>query len=180
MVFPGQALAPDAVPLPGAQLPGNPDSGRIPGLVGKEFGMDVQQGKADAFNGLVLRNNGKGDFSTVVLEDSHFFVPGNGKSLVSLSLASERPIIIASQNNDSLRVFERAHNEKVRILKIAPNEVKALVEYEDGQQNLNEFYWGSSFQSQSGRAMTIPITATEIRLFNNTGKETRIIADKSL
>lgn len=144
-------------------------------LIGNDFGMEVQQGPADALNGLVLKNKGDGSFAPIPLNDSHFFVPGDGKSLVTLNLSDEKSLIVASQNNDSLKVFEQNDKHPGRSIKLQPNEVKAEICFKNGQKQVREFFWGSTFQSQSTRSISIPLQATEIQFFDNFGKETRKI-----
>ena len=144
-------------------------------LIGNDFGMEVQQGPADAMVGLALKNKGDGSFVPIPLNESHFFVPGDGKSLVTLSLSDEKSLIVASQNNDSLKTFERIDKYPSRLIQLQPNEVKAEINYQNGQKQVREFYWGSTFQSQSSRSISIPILAIEIRFFDNFGKETRTV-----
>ncbi|HET8737561.1 MAG TPA: hypothetical protein VFM69_13280, partial [Pricia sp.] len=55
------------------------------------------------------------------------------------------------------------------------NEVKAVIHFPNQKKQVREFYWGSTFQSQVGRTLSIPRHASEIRFFNNLGKETRSI-----
>lgn len=144
-------------------------------LVGNDYGMEVQQGPADALVGLALRNTGKGDFTPIVLEKSHFLVPGDGKSLVTLNINNDKMLVIASQNNDSLRVFEPKQRLFKSLLQLEPNEVRSQIKYKDGSHSTQEFYWGSTFQSQSSRTLTINTNAAEIRIFDALGKETRKI-----
>ncbi len=145
-------------------------------LVGNDYGMEVQQGRADALIGLALKNTGKGDFKSIPIEESNFYVPGDGKSLVSLSLGNEKSLIIASQNNDSLRVFEPKPRDLEKVLALKSNEVKAMVLFEDGSQQAFESYWGNTFQSQSSRTISINGKAKEVQFFDNSGKETRKIS----
>jgi len=144
-------------------------------LIGNDFGMEVQQGPADAMVGLALRNKGDGSFEPIPLNDSHFFVPGDGKSLVAIALSDDKSLVVASQNKDSLKVFERSSNRPDRIIQLRPDEVKAEISYQNGQKQIREFYWGSTFQSQSSRSITIPTPGIEIRFFDNFGTETRRI-----
>jgi len=144
-------------------------------LIGNDFGMEVQQGPADAMNGVVLENEGGGKFLTVPLNDSHFFVPGDGKSLVNLSVSDTKSLIVASQNNDSLKIFERTHKNPVKSIPVKNNEVKSEITYSKVEKQLQEFYWGNTFQSQSSRTIEVPLQAQEIRFFDNFGKETRMM-----
>jgi hypothetical protein len=142
-------------------------------LIGNDFGMEVQQGPADAFSGLVLKNTGKKTFEALALESSKFFVPGDAKALVQIARRDKNPLFVASQNNDSLRVFETADTGKVEMVHVHREEVKAKLIHKDGSQNLREFYWGNSFQSQSSRTIFPGDRIKEIRLYNNLGEETR-------
>ncbi|WP_282162913.1 VCBS repeat-containing protein [Ulvibacterium marinum] len=145
-------------------------------LVGNDYGMEVQQGPADALVGLTLRNTGKGNFMPIALEKSHFLVPGDGKSLVTLNIDNEKMLVVASQNNDSLRVFEPKQRLFKSLLQLEPNEVRSQIKFKDGSHSVQEFYWGNTFQSQSSRTLTINANAAEIRIFDALGKETRKIA----
>jgi len=74
-------------------------------MVGNDFGMELLQGRADAFNGLVLKNLGKNQFRAMDLEESHFFVPGDGRALAKIRLADGREIIVATQNRGGVKIF---------------------------------------------------------------------------
>ena len=144
-------------------------------IVGNDYGMEVQQGRADGLIGLTLKNNGEGSFESIPIERSHFYVPGDGKSLVSVNLNNQKSLIVASQNNDSLRVFELNNKLHKSLIQLKPNETKAILNLVDGNKQIHEFYWGSSFQSQSSRALHINDTTKEIIFYDNLGKETRKI-----
>ncbi|MCG2460354.1 FG-GAP-like repeat-containing protein [Flavobacteriaceae bacterium F89] len=142
-------------------------------LVGNDYGMEVQQGRADAMVGLALRNNGKGGFTALGLDESNFFVPGDAKSLVSLNLAGNKSLIIASQNRDSLKIIDRPNPDVGKVIRLKPKEVKCQLKLENGKVQIHEFYLGSTFQSQSSRTITVGKGVKEIRFLDNFGKETR-------
>jgi hypothetical protein len=52
-------------------------------LVGNDYGMEPGGGRHDALNGLLLRGNGKGDFTSTTIAESGFFVKGDAKGLAS-------------------------------------------------------------------------------------------------
>ncbi|WP_273566538.1 VCBS repeat-containing protein [Maribacter halichondriae] len=145
-------------------------------LIGNDFGMEVQQGPADALIGISLKNDGKGNFKTLPIEESHFFVPGDGKSLVHLNIGDDKMLTIASQNNDSLRVFEFTRDKPFKSITLRPNEVKTLITFTDGSKSVRETQWGSTFNSQSSRTFNIPLQATEIKFYDVTGRETRSVS----
>ena len=144
-------------------------------LIGNDFGMEVQQGPADALIGLALKNTGKGNFESISIEKSQFYVPGDGKSLVSINIANEKSLVVASQNNDSLKVFEPKTRSFETLVKVLPKEVKAEIEFLNGTHSIHEFYWGTAFQSQSSRTLPISKNVKQVRFFDNSGKETRKI-----
>ncbi len=144
-------------------------------MVGNDYGMEVQQGMADALMGLVLKNQGNGSMKSISIEESRFFVPGDGKALVSLINSKNNPVVLASQNNDSLKVFERKDNSIARIELFNPDEVKAIIKFSDSSQRLMEAYLGNSFYSQSSRSIIVTPSMVEISFKNNKGNTTRKI-----
>ncbi|WP_431214808.1 FG-GAP repeat domain-containing protein [Puia sp. P3] len=53
-------------------------------LSGNDYGVEPAVGRYDAFNGLVLKGDGKGGFSPLSILESGLYLPGDQKSLVSL------------------------------------------------------------------------------------------------
>ncbi|NJB70337.1 hypothetical protein GGR42_000799 [Saonia flava] len=141
-------------------------------LIGNDFGIEVQQGRADSFVGLVLKNKGNGDFTSVPLKETHFYVPGDAKSLVSININNEKSLLVASQNNDALKVFERETSEKT-IVPLERNEIICKILFKNDAQSIQEYYWGNTFQSQSSRFVTITDNIKEISFYDGLGKETR-------
>ncbi len=144
-------------------------------LVGNDFGMEVQQGPADALIGVALKNDGQGNFEAISLETSNFFVPGNAKGLVNLTTSNQESLIVATQNNDSIKVFKPRQRNWESIVEPKPNEVKAMIVYANGSNSIHEFYWGNTFQSQSSRTLKIIEEAKEVRFYDNFGKQTRTL-----
>ncbi len=129
-------------------------------LVGNDFGMEVQQGRADALVGLVLTNNKKGDLVPLPLDQSNFYVPGDAKSLIVLNLDGI-PLMVASQNNDLLKAFTLTSSPKY-IYPVGNEIVKCLIDYHDGRSEVREFYLGNSFQSQSSRYLFVSESTAKI------------------
>ena len=94
-----------------------------------------------------------------------------------LHLSNEKDLIVASQNNDSLKVFERRHQYPGQNIALRPEEVKAEISYPNEKRQLWEFYRGSTFQSQSSRSVKLPSKALEIHFYDNSGRETRSIGN---
>lgn len=75
-------------------------------MVGNNFGNEIFIGKYDAFNGAVLKNDGKGNLKFIPTKESGFLVPGDAKKIVKAKNSADSSMYyIVSQNRDSLKVF---------------------------------------------------------------------------
>ncbi len=137
-------------------------------LVGNDYGNDVFWGRLDAMNGLWLRGDGKGGFIPVTYRESGFFVPGDAKSIVQLTGEGDERLILAAQNRDSLKVFTLP---PVKTVRLQDDDAWCLIEYEDGRSRKEEFYYGSSFLSQTERVLLLTDNVEKVSLFSFTGVE---------
>lgn len=144
-------------------------------LVGNDHGMEVQQGRADAFSGLVLLNQGDWDFRPLSLSESHFTVLGDARGLAALPGKNGQELILASQHKDSLKVFAHRNTPNQQFVPLQPEEVKAVYHLKNGQTQVKEFYWGDSFMSQSARYVTQSDQIKSIDLLNGKGEISRVI-----
>ena len=136
---------------------------------GNDYGTEVSVGRYDALNGLVLKGDGKGGFKPLSIVESGIFIPGNGKALVSLKAASGAQLVAASQNKGPLKIFTL--KRQGRWIPIASNEVSANIEYTNGQKARSEFYYGSSFMSQSTRGVYKNDLIKSITIMDNKGNK---------
>src|SRR5205085_10751758 len=51
---------------------------------GNDFSTEVNTGRYNALNGLVMKGDGNGNFKALSILQSGIYIPGNGKSLVQL------------------------------------------------------------------------------------------------
>ena len=147
-------------------------------LVGNDFGMEVQQGRADALMGLMLKNRGDGSFEPLNSDRSGFYVPGDAKALVRVTTADGKALWVASQNNARLKAFEAVHEGM--LIPVSPREVRAEITLGDGSRQGREFYWGSGFLSQSERVLEVPKTARRVEFFDRQGNVTRSLDQAAL
>jgi hypothetical protein len=141
-------------------------------MVGNDNGMELLMGKADAFNGLVLKNTGKGQFRSVELDESNFFIPGDGRAISRLNLGNKQELILATQNRDPLVVWSPV-NQPTKMVPLQKDEVRAEITYKNGMKQTREFYWGSSFLSQESRNVQMDASMAEISLFDLKHRLTR-------
>ncbi|WP_253187523.1 VCBS repeat-containing protein [Mucilaginibacter polytrichastri] len=135
---------------------------------GNDFSTEVTTGRYDAFNGLMLKGDGKGGFSPLSIMQSGIYIPGDGKALVKLRGANGSYMLAASQHLGALKLFEL--KRRVKTLKLDALDMFALVKYKNGKASRFEFYNGSSFLSQSGRFFNIESNMASVRVTNSTGK----------
>jgi enediyne biosynthesis protein E4 len=143
-------------------------------MVGNDYGMELLQGRADAFYGTILKNNGKNDFQNIELNQSKFFVPKDAKALTRINIGDKKNLLLATQNRDSLKVFE-PQLPILKNIRLLPKETKAKVVLKNGKNRLQEFYFGSTFGSQESRSISIDASIKEIILFDRTNRQTRLI-----
>ncbi|MEJ7740993.1 MAG: VCBS repeat-containing protein [Chitinophagaceae bacterium] len=125
-------------------------------MIGNDYGMEPGGGRHDAFLGLCLKGNGKGEFTSMSVAESGFFVKGDGKALATIYTAKGEELLLATQNQDSLLVFsgKAAVNDR-KPIKLSPVDFSADLLLKDNKKRRLEFYHGSGFLSQSSRMLVL-------------------------
>jgi hypothetical protein len=141
-------------------------------LVGNDYGAEVMQGRMDALNGLVLRGNGKGQFSPLSFQQSGFYVPGDAKALVKLKTGQGGLLLLASQNRGRLKVFGQPKPGPT--LALRPTDAYALVKLANGQTRREECYHGTSFLSQPARLLELPAGASVTEIVDYQGNKRKL------
>lgn len=136
---------------------------------GNDYGTDVSIGRYDALNGLLLKGDGEGGFKPLSILESGIYIPGNGKALVKLRDGKGEVLVAASQHKDFLKIFKQQSGAKT--LAVLPNDVYAIVQYKSGKTARQEFYYGTSFLSQSARFIIGDSNIKRITVVNNAGKQ---------
>jgi len=137
-------------------------------LSGNDYGTDVSIGRYDAFNGLMLKGDGKGNFKALSILQSGIYIPGNGKALVKLRDKSGNILLAASQHKDSLKVFKL--NKPAKTIAAKPGDAYAIIKYKNGNTQKQELYYGSSFLSQSGRFIKVDDDMAGVVIYDDKGQ----------
>lgn len=125
-------------------------------LVGNDYGNEVFSGRYDAFDGLVLLGDGKGNFNPVSAMKSGFYVRGDAKALAQIQTLAHGPLFVATQNIDSVRIFGFSEKpEGLSTFEPSPNDSWAVLEYHNGLKQKIEFHYGAGYLSQSTRTVRI-------------------------
>jgi hypothetical protein len=143
-------------------------------IVGNMYGFNPFWGRADAMNGAVLTGNGNGAFKFINYPSSGFIAGGDAKALVKMPITNDKVIFIVSQNQDSLECYSL--NKPRRFLSIRGDEAWAEIELKNGMTRKEEFYYGSSYLSQSARVLYISEAMASVIIYNFRG-EKRVISN---
>ncbi len=136
-------------------------------ICGNDFGTEIGTGRYNALNGLLLKGDGKGNFKSLSAEESGLYIPGDGKGLVYIKADDGSPKLLATQNQGALLAFSKKN--KTRIIDVKPDDLNADYLFTDGSRRKQEFYFGSSFYSQSGRYIFLGNNIKSVSITNAAG-----------
>ncbi len=131
-------------------------------LNGNDYSIAPVQGRADAFYGLLLQGDGKGNFTGLNALQSGLYIPGDGKALVQMQWGDDIALA-ASQNGGPLLFFK--NNANNRLVPVEADITAAIITYKDGKKRKEEFYYGSSFYSQSARFIQISPAVKNVEFY---------------
>lgn len=141
-------------------------------ITGNDYGIEIGTGRYDALNGLVLKGDGNGNFIPMDIRQSGLYIPGDGKSLAYIKSANQKPLLLAGQNQGHLLLFSKSLNSK--IISIQPNDAYAEIELKNGKKRKEEFYFGNTFYSQSGRNLIVEQGVKAISITDSKGSKRSI------
>ncbi|WP_162944764.1 VCBS repeat-containing protein [Flavisolibacter nicotianae] len=145
-------------------------------LVGNDYGMEPYSGRHDAFNGLCLNGDGQGAFRPLTVAESGFWVKGDAKGLARLHTAKGEDLWLATQNNDSLVVQKKAGiKQGGKWATLKPDDFFGTVVLKNGSRKRVEFYYGSTFLSQSSRRLFVGDDVQSITITNFKGQKRELL-----
>ncbi|MEO7984878.1 MAG: FG-GAP-like repeat-containing protein, partial [Bacteroidota bacterium] len=134
---------------------------------GNSYSTEVQTGRYDAQGSFLLMGNGKGSFTANRKEIN---VIGDNKAVAEIQGADGASIFLISSNNDSLHAY-RLNQPGQRAVPVNADDTYAVITFKNGIKRRQEFYYGSSYLSQSGRRLFISPNIQTIVIFNSSGKK---------
>ncbi|QHT71475.1 VCBS repeat-containing protein [Rhodocytophaga rosea] len=139
-------------------------------LTGNSYAPDVSIGRYDAFSGLYLRGDGKGNFSSVHLGKSGFFMDADARSLIQLYTGNGDALIIGSSNADSLQVYSTTVPQKSKLYNLDGLDAFGTLRMKNAKSRKVEFYYASGYLSQSSRTLEIPEEVEYFEIVDSRGK----------
>jgi hypothetical protein len=139
---------------------------------GNDYSTEISTGRYDAFSGLILKGDGKGNFVALQPGQSGYYVPGDGKSIVYLKSATGKPVLLAAQNQGSLLAFE--NTAEIKLINLQPGDVTVNYFFTNGTMRKEEVYYGNSFYSQSGRYVYVTPMVKSVTITDTKGNNRKI------
>ena len=136
-------------------------------ISGNDYGTDVSTGRYDACNGIFLKGDGKGKFTSLSILQSGWFIPGDGKAIAKLRGRDDEILIAAGQNRGPLKIYRLKRSGKT--FSLDSDDVSLVVKYKNGKTQKREINYGSSFLSQSARCTVIDNNMKSIEVSNSAG-----------
>ncbi|MEM6343638.1 MAG: VCBS repeat-containing protein [Bacteroidota bacterium] len=137
-------------------------------LIGNSYANNTQHGYYDAGVGSIWLGDGNGGFQYQSPSQSGFWVDGDAKSMVGMSVPRSGKLLIAAQNRGPLKAFEQKPQITLG-LEAAVAEVE--FQFEDGRIQKQEIYWGMGYLSQSSRSITPPQGVAKVIYRNSRGED---------
>jgi enediyne biosynthesis protein E4 len=138
-------------------------------LIGNSFSTDVFLGRYKAFNGLMLQNDGTGNFDPVSYDNSGFYLDQDGKSLAAIAGPHGKQRIVAARNDGRAEIFENSGIGGSYQVRAEESETSAVITFSDGRREKVEFYRGSGYLSQSVRSVILTQNIQKIDFFGSDG-----------
>jgi hypothetical protein len=135
-------------------------------LVGNSYATEVSSGQYDASQGLLLKGDGKGNFTASSLISEGLVAASDARALVKLNSLSY-PLYLISNNDGLIEAYH--HLQQQNCYLPGPYDASVQMKRKDGSYTKHEFYYGSGYLSQSSRAVAIPPDVTEIKIIRYNG-----------
>jgi enediyne biosynthesis protein E4 len=139
---------------------------------GNSYAPEVFSGRDDASIGWYLKGDGKGEFTSMHVTASGFMADKDSKGMANLGMADGGDLIIVANNDGPLRTYLSA--AKSKHYKPHKNDAYAIVSLSDGRSYRHEFYYGSTYLSQSSRALKLHPDIVSLTVVDNRNKSRTI------
>ena len=133
--------------------------------VGNSYATEVQTGRYDAQGSVILMGDGKGNF---MANRKAINATGDNKSLSQLINANGTSLFLVGRNDDSLQVYRLSETTQ-KVIDINANDAYTIVTTRNGIKYRQEFYYGSTYLSQSSRRLTVAANIKSVVIYNNAG-----------
>ncbi len=135
-------------------------------VVGNFYDSETALGPYDAFSGALLTFDEDGLAEHIQTLN----VPGDARSLVSLTLNENKQFFLVGRNKGDLMLCEQRDPPKGYFAQLQPQDFYATIRMNDERMYREEFYYGAGYLSQSSRRLFVPATAEEVIIYSFSGE----------
>jgi hypothetical protein len=139
-------------------------------MVGNSYATEISTGRYDASVGVYLQGDGHGKFKSVPARESGFYVNEDAKGMVEVTAANGNTLLVIGCNSSPAKVYSMKKQPGMKVLR---DETHAFIRRKDGSTRKQEFYYGSTYLSQSSRHLAVPEDAISVEVSGN-GKARKI------
>ena len=108
------------------------------------------------------------------LPDAFLLGDGDARGLAEVTTGGGTSLVLATQNNGPLRAFSPTRRS-TRAIPLRPLDRYALLTFEDGSTRKEEFFYGSTYLSQSSRLLWIPDGVRTIIIAGSNGNRRTVL-----
>jgi len=137
-------------------------------MTGNMFSAEVSSGRYDASVGVFLRGDGHGNFKLVNARESGFYADGDAKGAALLLQPSGDALMIVANNASRAKAFAI---KQAKHYQPHPDDAYAIITLKDGRKYKHEFYYGSTYLSQSSRVLSYSGDAEHIEVYTFRGEK---------
>jgi len=137
-------------------------------MVGNMYASDVNTGRYDASVGLYLQGDGKGNFQPSKSAECGLLADDDAKGLAEITVGKTDRLLLVGNNASAAKAF--AITQKYKTYQPAADDAYALVTLTNGKTFRHEFYYGSTYLSQSSRMLRFSGSAIKIEVYNFRGE----------
>lgn len=143
-------------------------------LSGNQNSADPLFGNYDASNGVYLKGNGDGSFKSISTLTSGLYLNGDQKSIANFYV-NEKPYFLAGANEGAIKAYKFKNEKPTKIISLESTDAGAYISYKNGTKTKMEFYYGSSYLSQSSRKFEITQQMKELIIYDFNGTKRTIL-----
>ncbi len=139
-------------------------------LTGNSYTTEVSTGRYDAIKGIVLKGNGRGNFSILPMEKSGFLNDFDASGISKLNKADGNSYVLVANNDGPLKIFELNQNsDYLKSIRISLKAASAEITLKNGKTYKIEFYYGEGYLSQNSRSILLNENIRTIKIKDNEG-----------
>ncbi len=126
---------------------------------------EASTGRYDAMTGLLMKGDGKGNFTSVKSAATGFKADGDVKSLVQIFSPQGIATVLAGNNSAPMGAYELQKNQQ--IVPVKNNDRYTVISKRNGQSYRQEFYYGSNYLSQTSRMLRVGKDVISIIIYDS-------------